>query len=286
MPDPVKDETQQIVEGATDLPAAGAEVKDDSTTAEPTEEKTGAETDLAGATQEQSQFLEDLLVEHDVDSPEKLKELIDGLADLKDKLSGENIDELLDNKALMVKYQKHWAAQDAEKKKDGETAEETIARLEKENVEMQQGVAKSKAKQQESQEAKRLLSGFNSTVTKTIKTIKEVPDEYRGFFGLFMGVDNPINDIDLGDRAAVIDLTKKGAKKMMDFEQTVIKRYLEGKADVPKVTTTTDTSTEKEPVKIKNLSEARNALTDHIKTVFANNAAKKKAAEDKAAAQK
>ncbi len=280
MPDPVKDETQQTVEGASDSTAADVEAnKDDSTAAESTEEKTGAETDLAGATQEQQQYMDDLLVEYDVDTPEQLKELIDGLADIKDKLAGENVDELLDNKALMVKYQKHWAAQDADKKKDGETAEETIARLEKENAEIQTDVAKGKAKQQESQEAKRLLSGFNSTVTKAIKTIKEVPDEYRGFFGLFMGVDNPINDIDLGDRAAVIDLTKKGAKKMMDFEQTVIKRYLEGKADVPKVTTAQETTSETEPKPIKNLSEARNALTEKIKTVFAANAAKKAAQE-------
>jgi hypothetical protein len=281
MPDPVKDETQQTVEGAA-VAASDTDVKTDLDAEETKPDETGAEgkpTDVDGVAEAQRQFVENLLVTYDLETPEQLEEFIDGMADLKGKLAGEDIDDLLDNKALMQKYQKHWAAQDAVQKKDGETPEETIKRLEGEIADKDVDAAKQRSKAQQAKEAQRALTAFNSTVDRTIKGLKEVPSEYREFFGLFMGVNNPINDVDLGDKGSVIDLTKKGAKRLMAFEQTVIKRYLEGKAEVPKVTTTVDTATETEPKPIKNLGEARNAMVDKVKAIVAKKAADKAAAK-------
>ena len=65
----------------------------------------------------------------------------------------------------------------------------------------------------------------------------------------FLGVDNEIHEIDIKDKAAIKRVTKAATKKIMDFEQSVIKRYLAGKAEVPKITKTTDPPSDK-PVKI------------------------------------
>ena len=279
MPKEVTDTTQERVTGADGKEGDQAASTDDGTATAAGEktDETGAEETPAGVTQEQATFISDLLVEFDLESPDALKEFISGMTELKDKLSGENVDELLDNKALMTKYQKHWAAQEAEKKKDGETPEETVKRLEGELAAKDASAAKVAAKGDDAKKAKALISSFNNTVDKTIRGMKEVPDEYRGFFGLFMGVNNPINDVDLADRASVIDITKNGAKNLLDFEQVVIKRYLEGKAKVPDVTTTQATVTEKEPVTIKNLSEARTTMASKVKALIAEGAAKKAA---------
>lgn len=74
-----------------------------------------------------------------------------------------------------------------------------------------------------------------------------------------MGVDNPINEVDITDKAAVRRLTKAGTKEINAFAQVIIKDYLDGKIKIPKVTPIVpdggdDAAKAKEP---KNLKEAK-----------------------------
>lgn len=235
-----------------------------------TDTSEGAEGKPEGVgTKADQEFMENLLLDYGLDSPEQLKDLINEMEDMKDRLGGEDIDDLLDNKALMQKYQQHWAAEEARKKKEAETPEETIVRLEKEITERDKRDQSDKAKQERAREANRLLTDFNNTVNKTINSMKEVPKEYRGFLAAFMGVDNPVNDVDLNDKGKIVDLTKKGGKKLMEFEQAVIKRYLAGKAEVPKVKPSTETTPETEKKPVKNMNEARARLTELAKNILA-----------------
>lgn len=278
MPDnDVEDTTQQEIDAdgaATDPNASDSESELDSD-AEGKPDTDGADSEGKPAVRgaKDAQFMEDLLDEYGLENAEDLKDFISNLSDVAEKLQGEDIDDLLDNKALMVRYQQQWAAKEAATLEEKETPEETIARLKKEKQEMAQDAARQRSKQAQAEEAQRLLGSFNNTVHKTIRSIKEVPKEYRNFLSLFMGVDNPINDVDLADRGKVIDLTKKSAKMLMDFEQAVIKRYLAGKAKVPAVTTTQDSTTDDKPGEIKNLRDARKTLMERIK---AARSAKKK----------
>lgn len=278
MPDnDVEDTTQQEIDAdgaATDPNASDSESELDSD-AEGKPDTDGADSEGKPAVRgaKDAQFMEDLLDEYGLENAEDLKDFISNLSDVAEKLQGEDIDDLLDNKALMVRYQQQWAAKEAATLEEKETPEETIARLKKEKQEMAQDAARQRSKQAQAEEAQRLLGSFNNTVHKTIRSIKEVPKEYRNFLSLFMGVDNPINDVDLADRGKVIGLTKKSAKMLMDFEQAVIKRYLAGKAKVPAVTTTQDSTTDDKPGEIKNLRDARKTLMERIK---AARSAKKK----------
>lgn len=278
MPDnDVEDTTQQEIDAdgaATDPNASDSESELDSD-AEGKPDTDGADSEGKPAVRgaKDAQFMEDLLDEYGLENAEDLKDFISNLSDVAEKLQGEDIDDLLDNKALMVRYQQQWAAKEAATLEEKETPEETIARLKKEKQEMAQDAARQRSKQAQAEEAQRLLGSFNNTVHKTIRSIKEVPKEYRNFLSLFMGVDNPINDVDLADRGKVIDLTKKSAKMLMDLEQAVIKRYLAGKAKVPAMTTTQDSTTDDKPGEIKNLRDARKTLMERIK---AARSAKKK----------
>ena len=75
-----------------------------------------------------------------------------------------------------------------------------------------------------------------------------------------MGVKNPVNDVDIRDKATVRKVLKTfGAKLVNDFEQAVIKRYRAGKDTIP--ATPPPAGGDQAPVqaekKVSNLSEAR-----------------------------
>ena len=271
----IEDTTQQTVEdGSSDTKATEIDTGDvsgseqvktedgDKTEAEKAEAAAKAKDE---ATTKQNAFMSDLLLEYDLESPEKLGEFIKDLKSLKSKVGDADIDDLIDNKALMTKYQKHWAVQEANKQKEGETPEETIKRLEGELDVKDKAEQTAQSQSDDLKETKKAIEVFNTTVTKAIKGASNVPEEYRSFLSLFMGVENPVNEVDLKDSGKIIELTKSGAKQLMDFEQVIIKRYMKGKTDVPAVTTTTDTSTEPGKEPIKNMSDARKHLAEIVK---------------------
>lgn len=274
MPTDVVDTTQQTVEdGSSDTQTTETDTETVSGSEQTETEKAATEkaaadkaaTEKADVTAKQQEFLSNLLLEHDLESPEQLGEFIKDLSKLRGKVGDLDIDDLLENKALMTKYQKHWATQEANKKKEGETEPETIKRLEGELDAKNKAEQNAKSQSDELKENKQALDSFNATVMKAIKGVKNVPEEYHSFLTLFMGVENPINEVDLKDRGKIIELTKAGAKQLMDFEQVIIKRYIEKKTDVPAVTTTTDTSTETGEKPIKSISDARKRMAEIVK---------------------
>ncbi len=278
MSDEVIDTTQQTVEpGVESSDTQTTETDTDVSVSEQTTEdgkKTDAEKVEAEAKEakakteiadKQNAFMSDILLEYDLESPEQLGEFIKDLKTLKNKVGEEDIDDLIENKSLMTKYQKHWAAQEANKKKEGETEAETITRLEREASARDKADEEIKSQDDDLKNTEKAIEIFNTTVGKAIKGAKEVPEEYRNFLSLFMGVDNPINEVDLKDRGKVVELTKKGAKQLMDFEQVIIKRYIAGKVDVPVVTATTDTTTEPGEKPVKNMSDARRRMAEIVK---------------------
>jgi hypothetical protein len=211
------------------------------------------------------EYVKEILDEFDLDSPEELKDFVKDLASLKGKIGENDLDKLIENSETLEKFQAHWAKEEQTKLKDSETPEQTIERLEKERDEIQ-GKRKTDSDNRKAKvAAERALDDFNDTVTGVIKSDKTVPDEYRKFFGKFMGVDNPVNDVNIDDKAAVRRLTKASVKDLMDFEQAVIKRYKSGKAKIPVVTKTeTDAGSDTDGKKIKSLADARRVFRERI----------------------
>lgn len=214
---------------------------------------------LKGA--EAQEFVDDLLDEYGLESPDELKEFMGGLAGLKGKIGDKDLDKILENSETLERYQQHWAKQEREKQKEGETPEETIARLEKENEELANTRIKESERRKQAQAAERAYEGFCDTIESTIAQDKSIPKEYRPFLSEFLGVENPVNEVDIEDRAAVRKIAKNGIKKFAAFEQAVIKRYRDGKIKVPEVTSSGESQTtvdkDKSDTGPKNLSEAR-----------------------------
>lgn len=231
-----------------------------------TGDKTGPVIDDKAGAGSNNFSTEEILDEFGLDTPEDLKSFIANMKDLKGKIGDADLDELLENSKTLKKYQEQWAAAEAERLKESETPEQTIARLEREKKSLENDQKKQADRTKQSKAAKRAIEDFNETVTTVVKSAKEVPAEYRPFISEFLGVDNPINDVDISDKAAVRRLAKEGVTKMQAFEQAVIKRYRDGKIKIPSVSVTETTPAgegvgAKEP---KNLKEAKKIMMDSI----------------------
>lgn len=267
----VEDTTQVDVENQTDESGSDDDTTDDDTSSDDNKDDdldTGA-TKLEG--KEAQSFIDDVLDDYGLESADELKDWLKNYRDLKGKIGDRDFDEIVKNAETLETYQKHWARQERERQKEGETPEETIARLEKENEELQTTRKKESERRKQAKAAERAYESFCDTVDSTIKAEKAIPKEYRPFLSEFLGVENPINEVDIEDRAAVRKLTKEGIKKLQKFEQAIIKRYRDGKTKIPNVTSSSDTQTDTTPDKSKEpktLKDARRILHESVNAML------------------
>ncbi len=258
----IKDETTEVIKPSPDDGKAAVEKSDEKKADDKKSDDKGDKGTLSDA-DKNLQAIQGVLNDHELDSPEQLKDLLDRVADRDSKLGDNDLEELIENSELLKTYQKQWEKQEERKREDDETPEETISRLKKENKEIAKAAKVDEYRRQEADDSKRALKTFNSTVKSAVDGNKDVPKEYRSFLNEFMGVNNPINEVDLNDKAAIKKISKDAAKKLMDFSQLVIKQYRDGKAVVPKMTSAAETSSPA-PVKITKDNE-RAIATEMIK---------------------
>ncbi|MEJ5360144.1 MAG: hypothetical protein WHT06_15900 [Desulfobacterales bacterium] len=220
---------------------------------------------------ETSKEIEAILDKYGLDSPEELKDFLDNLAGLREKLAGEDLEEILQNHKEMQKFRREWARAQREKLKEQETPEQTIERLERELAAIESERMKSAKEQKRAESAKRAVEAYYRTVRQAIQADESIPEDYRPFVEAFMGVESPVNDIDIEDRAAVRKAWKTwGAKMVKDFEQAVIRRYRAGKAEIPKVPPPSGQQAAPLPgeAKPKTLSEARKLAHQSLAALF------------------
>ena len=250
----IKDETTEVIEAAPDDDKA----KDDKAG----KEDKKADKDSKGAlsdAEDTTKAIQGFLEENDITSPDQLKELLD----LKARVGGADLDELEENSALLKKYQKHWAKEEESKREDDETPEETIARVKNEKANLEKALKSEQSRQEEAQESQELLKTFNNTVSSALEAEKDLPKEYLPFLKEFMGVDNPINEVGLDDKKSIKKIAKNSVKKILAFEQLAIKSYQKGKADVPAISTSTETPSDAPPKITK--EKVRAVMTERLK---------------------
>jgi hypothetical protein len=217
------------------------------------------------------QAVEAILDKYGLTTHEELKEFIDGLAGLKSKIGEADLDEIMESHETLKTYRKEWVKQEREKLKENESPEETIKRLEREREEIDARMAKGERQRKQSEAAKRSIEEFSRTVVASIEGDESIPEEYRAFAAALLGVKNPINDVDIRDKAAVRKAWKTyGARMVKEFEQAVIKRYRDGKSGLPP--TPPPAGGGGAPVaadgKAKNLTEARRLAHQSLSALF------------------
>jgi len=212
--------------------------------------------------------LTNLLQDHGFDSIDDLKNAVKEGGSLKDALADLDVDELKAAKEELGKIHAYWASEEAKRAGEEEEPEDKIARLEKEIQGIKSSKADEESKKQAREDSERILNDFNTEVSSFIKKQEGFPEEYRSFAELLLGVNNPANEIDITNKAETRTMCRDGLKKVSDFEQAVIKRYLDGKIKVPTMTKTETASTEPDKPQAKNLKDARKVMSETLTKLF------------------
>ena len=264
MPEEIEDGTTEVIDdGASD------DAGDDQTEPDETEGDGDEDSTPSGKETDGEINVQDILDEYGLDSPDQLKDWLSNFKDLQGKIGNKDFDEILEGFNTLQTFQAKWAEEEREKLKDKETPEETIARLEKENEDLHSKRRKDRESRKAAEAAKQAINAFNTTVTSAIEGDKTLPAAWRPFVAEFMGVNNPVNEVDIEDKASVRRLTKEGVKKMNQFAQLVIKEYRDGKVKVPKVSNSdTPPSKAAQPKKVKNLNDSRRLAHEAFEGIF------------------
>lgn len=144
--------------------------------------------------------------------------------------------------AILDKSQKwdaaeaHWAEEAARKQEKGETDEETIARLKREKQELQEARRQDKLTQEELGQKATQLKQFNTDVSGMVDATEGLNDAEKGVLKLYLGVNNPMDEVNIGDRKAVRATAEGVISKFTEFisgvRQAAIDDYSEGKSEI------------------------------------------------------
>ena len=203
------------------------------------------------------EFLQGVMEDYDLKDPDDLRVFIDNMHTLKGKIAGNDLDELIGKAGTLDKYQAYWAEQEEDKLRDSESDDETVARYKKERDEARATNMARDDTEKEIKESKRLVKEFNSEIKGFLDKQDVIPKEYFPFVSKLMGVDNPSNEVELGDKKAIKGMATQMLKDFQNLEQLVIKRYRDGKTATPKITPVEDAPKDKEDsIKPKTIKEA------------------------------
>ena len=211
--------------------------------------------------------LQTVLKANEVGSIEELESLIEEGMKIKGRIKDVgDLEALIEKASTFDQYQDYWAHQDELKKRESEEPDETIKRLEK-RIEDQKLSKKQEQKARgEAVEAQKAIKDYEREV-KTLVREAGIGKEEVGFWSEFFGVGNKANEIDITDTRAIDKMVKDGIKKKEAYDQMVIKNYLAGKTDIPKVPTG-DAPAPTKDTEIKTLDEARKTLRERMKDAF------------------
>jgi len=224
----------------------------------------------ARAVEKQTQ---DLLASHGYES---LEDLTSDLAKGKDVIAAigdRDVNTIISNSETLDKYNAHWAEQEAQRTTEDFTPEDKVAVLEKKLNDFLDGAQQEKQAATAKEQNEQALNGFKSEVNSYLAKNENIPEEYRPFIAEFSGVDNRFNDIEnIADKTQVRSMMNANSKKFQDFEQAVIKRYIDGKIKIPVISETTpaDTTPKRDP--IKNIEQAKVVALANLKEMLARKA--------------
>jgi len=274
----IKDDTREVVvEDVVDDGTSNEDVKDDSVDGAAADDSTGKidddlndidEDDIEDQAEDAGVRVQAVLDKFGYDTLEDLEEDFPNLKSLRETIGDKDAAQLIEDSNYLAKVKEFWKQQDEANKREGETHDETIERLEREKKEAEDKLVKRDEKEAKAKEdkhkikqAERMVKSFNSTVLDEIENVKDLPKEYKPFLKEFLGVDNPANEINIGLKTEVRKMAKDGIKRFNDMAQVIIKGYLAGKIKIPKIkdADAIPADGEKKP---QNLAEARQQLYD------------------------
>lgn len=196
----------------------------------------------------------------DLESGKSLLELFGG-----DKTAAE--DAIAASKRLN-EYEAYWAEQEERARREKESPEETIKRIEQEKKELEQREKQQEAKAREKEKLEKTMKAFEKNVNTALKAEfgGEIPETHQAIVDLVTGLKNPLLDVEMESKRDVVATTKEVVKAVKAFEDAIIQGYLKGKRAASTKQTGGSASGGETPAqgekKVKNLKDARKTLME------------------------
>ncbi|KKN52247.1 hypothetical protein LCGC14_0614670 [marine sediment metagenome] len=180
--------------------------------------------------------LTELLAKHGYESAEDLSEALETGQSLKQLLGDKDANELVAESKQLKEIKDYWATQDEQKTREGETSEETIDRLEKRNLDLQNSNTQEDLARQEQQDNMRALDNYNSTIVDVVDNVEGASDTEKAMMSLLLGVNNPANEVDIEKIGDVKKMASGSVSKFQEFvnniKQEAIDSYAKGQSKI------------------------------------------------------
>lgn len=228
----------------------------------------GADTKPAGAGKTPAQ-IEGILEKYGLDSADALEDFIGGLTTLKEKIGANDVEELLQNRNELKKIQTEMARAEEAKRRETETPEETIQRLETQLIQQQELRRQDELRKQQAAEDAKLITSFNTYVSKSVDSLGGYSKAENKFLKKYLGVNNPIHDIELTDSAGIKKLITTAAKDFDALKKAIIEDFQKSGSKeaggrsandlppIPKMDRAGEPGTDGGETKITNMRDAR-----------------------------
>jgi hypothetical protein len=179
--------------------------------------------------------LTDILEKHGLLNAEELAERLEKGESLQKILGTRDAKKVLDDAEYADRVRKNWDKQKLEKQYEGETPDARVERLERENADLRRTHDDYKSTVEEREHAQQVLKSFNTEVNKVLDALETpTPETERELLTLYLGVNNPANDIDIEDQTAVRKMTREGITRfqaaVQKIKQSAIDDYVAGKS--------------------------------------------------------
>ena len=182
--------------------------------------------------------VEKILDKHGLKSVDDIESQLETGLTISEILGGRDAKKLIEDyesiREWKEKVETYWAEQESKKLEEEETPEETVQRLKKEREDRKNQDKAETQRKKEAADTKKAVEDYGKHIGDIV--------EQQGFAGeeakmakLFLGVDNPFNEIeDITNKAAVKKMAKENAERFKGFldsvRQTAIDDYSKGKS--------------------------------------------------------
>jgi hypothetical protein len=242
---PPVDETQAIIDAASKAGEPAAPEDETGT------EEAGTETEEKPAPYDQDpkwlaarqaeKNLQEILNENDIEDVEELKTMLNSGLKLSEILGDRDAQQLITDADTLKNYNEYWAEQKRLKEEETLDPDERADKYKKELDDFKQEQAAKESAHEQVEGAKDAIKGFNDRVEGVIET--EGFDEGTAEIAkMFLGVNNPFNEVDIFDKKAVGSMAADGIEKFKAFvanvRQQAIDEYAAGKSGLTPITTT------------------------------------------------
>ena len=205
-----------------------------------------------------------ILEKHNFTSVEDLEAALDSSTTLKDLIGDRDAVKLIRDAETLQNYEKTWAQEDRQKLADEETPEETVVRLTKELEQTSKALEGKNLADQDANRLQKQIKAFEKVVSGEVSK-EDFPEEMEKFLGIFTGLKHPANKVKLDDLVGAKNMAKNQVKLLKELEQVIIRRYIDGKANIVDVEEIAATDAPVDKGKMtKNLKDARKILQEKV----------------------